>query len=83
MSRRDDIECVIENKAENDSGWAIAYALMRIGKAIEDLGFNNYGGDPGTTEKIAMGIADQASALDRLAESVETMVVNAQESARG
>lgn len=43
-------------KAEEDSGYAIAYALMNISNDLDRLGMNNYNitGSPGTTEKIAM-----------------------------
>lgn len=65
---------VIEEKARTDGRFAIAYALLELTDAVKDLGFGRRadGLYPGTTEKIAMEVADIGKALDDIASALSS-----------
>lgn len=60
-----DIKLEWFKKADNDGLYAIAYALIGLTEAIEDLGFHRGSSKPGCFEKIAIE-------LERIANVVET-----------
>lgn len=60
---------IIEEKAVKDGRYAIAYALLKLEPRLADLGFGRGVTSNGTTERIAMELAEIAKALTEIADS--------------
>lgn len=65
----DRIEQTIMKKAETDSQYAIAYALLRISHQLQDIGLGTMG-SPGALEFIGMQMRDNNVALVSVIENL-------------
>jgi hypothetical protein len=47
QNREDEIEAELLNLADRNPDWALAYVILRVAKALEELTYVNGGGDQG------------------------------------
>jgi hypothetical protein len=68
----------IENRARDglDSGWAIAFALLRVADALNRLGTGNAATEMGALEFVGSQIGKVAEALESVASEVGGVAIS-------